>query len=215
MELEILNKKHRWFTRVVIGIISLLCFGLFLGQSIQCWGKFKKNPEHSEVKFKPSRNNDFPAFTLCPHENSTTKIEDLQIETIDIRTYSENSYIFEKRNLTLLQWKIAIITGKSLSEALVFASTNPQYDDRLIIELQVQYMKITSSTLGRTCCVQKLFLTFRTIFVHNMFSPCSAKRRASDKDFPVQVNLFQKHLFLHQLTQNRTKDCSLNYKFST
>ena len=36
--------------------------------------------------------------------------------------------------------------------------------------------------MGRTCCVQKLFLTFRTISVHNMFSPCSAKRRASDKD---------------------------------
>ena len=26
-------------------------------------------------------------------------------------------------------------TGKSLSEALIFASTNPQYDDRLFIEL--------------------------------------------------------------------------------
>ena len=33
-------------------------------------------------------------------------------------------------------------TGKSLSEALIFVSTNPQYDDRLFIELQVQYMKI-------------------------------------------------------------------------
>ena len=74
---------------------------------------------------------------------------------------------------------------KSLSEALIFASTNPQYDDRFFIELQVQYMKIPSSNLGRICCVQKLFLTFRTIFVHNMFSPCSAKRRASDKDLPV------------------------------
>jgi hypothetical protein len=31
----------------------------------------------------------------------------------------------------------------------------------------------------------------------------------------VQVNLFQKHLFLHQLTHNMTKDCTLNYKFST
>ena len=78
------------------------------------------------------------------------------------------------------------VTGKSLSEALIFASTNPQYDDRFFIELQVQYMKIPSSSLGRTCCVQKLFLTFRTIFVHNLFSPCSAKRRASDKDLPVQ-----------------------------
>ena len=30
----------------------------------------------------------------------------------------------------------------------------------------------------------------------------------------VHVNLFQKHLFLHQLTHSKTKDCSLNYKFS-
>ena len=46
-------------------------------------------------------------------------------------------------------------------------------------------MKIPSSNLGRTCCVH--VLTFRTIFVHNMFSPSSAKRRASDKDLPVQI----------------------------
>ena len=81
------------------------------------------------------------------------------------------------------EWPVR--TGKSLSEALILASTNPQYDDRLFIELQLQYMKIPSSNPGRTCRVQKLFLTFRTIFVHNMFSPCSAKRRASDKDLPV------------------------------
>ena len=31
----------------------------------------------------------------------------------------------------------------------------------------------------------------------------------------IQVNLFQKHLFLHQLTHNMTTDCSLNYKFNT
>ena len=31
-------------------------------------------------------------------------------------------------------------TGKFLSEALIFASTNPQYDDRLFIDLQVQYI---------------------------------------------------------------------------
>ena len=39
--------------------------------------------------------------------------------------------------------------------------------------------------MGRTCCVQKLFLSFRTISVHNMFSPCSAKIGASNKDLPV------------------------------
>jgi hypothetical protein len=37
------------------------------------------------------------------------------------------------------------VTGKSFSEALILASTNPQYDKRLFIELQVQNMKIASS----------------------------------------------------------------------
>ena len=36
-------------------------------------------------------------------------------------------------------------TGKSFSEALILVSTNPQYDKRLFIELQVQYMQIPSS----------------------------------------------------------------------
>ena len=31
----------------------------------------------------------------------------------------------------------------------------------------------------------------------------------------VQVNLFQKPLFLHQLTHNMTRDCSLKYKKNT
>ena len=35
-------------------------------------------------------------------------------------------------------------TGKSLSEALFLASTNPQYDNRLFIGLQVQYIRENS-----------------------------------------------------------------------
>ena len=31
----------------------------------------------------------------------------------------------------------------------------------------------------------------------------------------IQLNIFQKHLFLPQLTHNMTKDCSLNHQFST
>ena len=38
-----------------------------------------------------------------------------------------------------------ICTGKSLSEALILVLTNPQYHNRVIIELPVQYMKIGSS----------------------------------------------------------------------
>ena len=61
-------------------------------------------------------------------------------------------------------------TGKSLSEALIFASINPQYDDRLFIELRVQYMKITRSEhVVYTNWFLFVCLTFRTIYVHNMF----------------------------------------------
>ena len=67
------------------------------------------------------------------------------------------------------QFIYIMCTGKFMSEALIFASPNPQYDNTLFIELQVQYMKIPSSNLGRTCCVQKLFLTFRTI----LYTTCS------------------------------------------
>ena len=44
--------------------------------------------------------------------------------------------------------------------------------------------------MGRTCCVHKLSLTFRTISVHNMFCPFSAKRNAPDKDLPVPRYFF-------------------------
>ena len=73
-----------------------------------------------------------------------------------------------------------------MSEALIFASTNPQYDDRFVHWITGS---IHENSKGRKCCVQKLFLTFRTIFVHNMFSPCSVKRRADDKDSPVHIAL--------------------------
>ena len=61
-----------------------------------------------------------------------------------------------KRKVTFsLPFNFAPGTGKSLSEALIFASINPKYDDRLFMELPVQYMKTTSAELGqnmrRTC----------------------------------------------------------------
>ena len=51
-------------------------------------------------------------------------------------------------------------TGKSFSEALFVASTNPQYEKRLFIELQVQYMKIASSEwlILRTCSKHVVYL---------------------------------------------------------
>ena len=54
--------------------------------------------------------------------------------------------------------------GKSLSEAFIFASTNPQYDDRLFIELQVQYMKISSSEYGENMLSTELFFDIQNNF---------------------------------------------------
>jgi hypothetical protein len=58
-----------------------------------------------------------------------------------------------------LKKKDSFHSGKSLSEALIFVPTNPQYDNRLLIELQVQYMKIPSSEHEENMlCTQIVFL---------------------------------------------------------
>ena len=53
-------------------------------------------------------------------------------------------------------------TGKSLSEALILRSSNPQYDKRLFIDLQVQYMKTTSSEHGENMLCAKIVLNVKT-----------------------------------------------------
>ena len=53
-------------------------------------------------------------------------------------------------------------TGKSLSEAFVLTSTNPQYDRRLFIDLPVQYMKTTSSEHGENMLCAKIVLNVKT-----------------------------------------------------
>ena len=67
-------------------------------------------------------------------------------------------------------------TGKYFSQALILASTNPQYGKRLFIELQVQYMKIVSSKHGenmeRTCCIECQNKTKKCVY--NMLTPCRA-----------------------------------------
>ena len=54
--------------------------------------------------------------------------------------------------------KSQFLTGKSFSEALILASTNPQYNKRLFIELRVQYIKIPSSEhVENMLCIQIVF----------------------------------------------------------
>ena len=65
----------------------------------------------------------------------------------------------------------------------------------------------------------KLYLPRNSfVYMHHRasFTVFARKDAAVPKDlYQVQVNFFQKHLFLHQLTHNMTKDCPLNYQFST
>ena len=61
-------------------------------------------------------------------------------------------------------------TDNFFSEVLILSSTNPQYDKRLFIELQIQYMTIASSEhvvyINCSECQNK---NKKTICVHNMF----------------------------------------------
>ena len=82
-------------------------------------------------------------------------------------------------------------TGKSLSEALIFASTYPQYNDRLFIEIH-ENSKIK---LGEIMLCTEIVFDIQNNFVHNMFSPCFAERRFSDKDLPVQLIMGLGHVW--------------------
>ena len=70
----------------------------------------------------------------------------------------------------------------------------------MFIELQVQYMKIPSSNLGRTCCVQKLFLTFRKFFVH-----CSP-HVLQKEELLTKIYLYSGHLEVCKLIMENITD---------
>ena len=95
-------------------------------------------------------------------------------------TYSNNIRISTKFSYFILLGSILI------TEEMVSLNNLWPKDLRFVL-IQVNLCQKLSfwQNMGRTCWVQKLFWMSETIFVHNMFSPCSAKRRASDKDLPV------------------------------
>ena len=70
--------------------------------------------------------------------------------------------------LILLEYNLC--TGKSFSKALILASTNPQSDKRLFIDLPVQYMKTTSSeyVVYINCFECQNKNKQKTIYIHKM-----------------------------------------------
>ena len=66
--------------------------------------------------------------------------------------------------------KTGLFTGKSFSEALILAATNPQYDIRLFIELRVQYINTTRSKhFAYIKCFEFSIQKPKTICIHSMF----------------------------------------------
>ena len=97
-------------------------------------------------------------------------------------------------------------TVKSFSEALILASTNPQYDERLFIDLPVHYMTTTSSEhvvyincsecqnknqfVHTTCSELVIFMFWTHNSMNNLLSYCrlvDARISASEKDLPVYL----------------------------
>ena len=68
-------------------------------------------------------------------------------------------------------------TGKSLSEVLIFASTNPQYDDRLFIELQVQIHKNPKLEPGENMLCTEIVSDIQNNFCTQHVLPMFCKRK--------------------------------------
>ena len=101
-------------------------------------------------------------YQACQSDATLIKVNHILFyDQVCFWTIQPNNWLPKFHNL--------IYTGKSLSEALIFASTNPQYDDILFSELQVQYMKMPSSEHGE-----------------NML--------CTEIDFDIQNNLCTKHV---------------------
>ena len=83
------------------------------------------------------------------------------------RSFSSSS-LSEANKRSTITVKVGKTVQINLCQKLLFLH---QLNLNMTTNSSPNYMKIPSSNLGRACCVQKLFLTFRTIFVHNMFSP--------------------------------------------
>ena len=100
--------------------------------------------------------------------------------------YSKNIWwwflpvVLNKNNVgnTSSHWIVAVEVQvhKSLSETFILTSTNPQYDNRLFIDLPVQYMKTTSPEHGENMLYTQIVFCFcfdiqNNFCTHHVLSP--------------------------------------------
>jgi hypothetical protein len=105
--------------------------------------KVRPNDKDAKLKFTECRKIvqqiAFNKAISVEDQKAASVAEALDIESMTV----EDKYDGPKLNLDQPSGKDTN-TGKSLSEVLILASTNPQYDNRLFIELPVQYLETTS-----------------------------------------------------------------------
>ena len=83
--------------------------------------------------------------------------------------YSKQTLELKCQNILSSQ-AFVLITGKSMSEALSFALTNPQYYKRLFMKIANGKLRTSGEQVVYINCLFFFVLTFRTTFIHNMFS---------------------------------------------
>ena len=113
---------------------------------------------------------------------------------------------------------------KFLSEAPIFASTNPQYDDGLFIDLQVQYMKTPSSEHVENMLCTEIVFDIQNIFLTTCFPHVLQKEQFLTKiylyleyaileNWRFQYFLISSHLYLKALEMKKTTILTLKRVF--
>ena len=114
------------------------------------------NNDINDYKGKKAKKRKIETSSESEDYDEKDLVEDESDDSMKMKTIKP---VLDSDSLNLSQEEF--IAGKSSSEELIIASTDPQYDKRLFIKLRVLYMKIASSgyfeDMLSTCCVNKLF----------------------------------------------------------
>ena len=104
-------------------------------------GKIANPPSEIRSDFETIKLEMMETMTDIQRNNDCISIEVSSIKDVTSKTFNLVTDIRYK----VYNYFVKLCTGKSLSEAFILISSNPEYDKRLFIDLPVQYMKTTSS----------------------------------------------------------------------
>ena len=88
---------------------------------------------------------DYTCYLENPATKNDSEKEFYKLRDIIFEALSEKTIRFFQENVKQISVTLDKVTGKSFSEALILASTNPQQDKRLFIELPCKMQRRTCS----------------------------------------------------------------------